>query len=244
MKRESYDTLVGIFFTSFFCLVTAYLLFFKDADPNYVMIAGGLIILFSVVVIGLSIFQLKYTWSWGKQGTVGIFLGFLAIALAVAFAGEPFFNRKNLATQSNYASICGGRGIPIATAYRADGFNPLVVIDPPNHPGKWSAYAIRAAWTPTDLSGATLAACFQDEKVHQETCQYNGGVTVKRYQNRVNVKLVEVKTGNILYGKTFNGKAPGKCLAAVSSGGEIEGAGVEWGEIRSWMAEFVHPVNN
>jgi hypothetical protein len=68
-------------------------------------------------------------------------------------------------------------------------------------------------------------------------------VSVKRYQNKVTVNLVEVKTGNILDGKTFTGEAPGKCLPAVSSGGEIEGAGVEWGEIRSWMAEFVHPVN-
>ncbi len=234
---------MGIFFTSFFCLITAYLLFFKDADPNYVMIAGGLLILFSLVVIGLSIFQLKYTWSWGKQGIVGFFLGFLVIAIAVAFAGEPFFNRKNLASQANYASVCGGTGISTAPAFRAEGYNPVVVVDAPNHPGKWSAYTIRAGWTPSDLNDVTLAACFQDEKVHQETCQYNGGVSVKRYQNKVTVNLVEVKTGNILDGKTFDGKEPGKCLAAVSSGGEIEGTGVEWGEIRIWMAEFVHPVN-
>jgi hypothetical protein len=240
MSKSNYHTFMTILILSYLVFFFAYFFLIDQVHPFVMLGASAIFAVSSLVLIGLSVIRLIRFWHWEKDGFLGIFFGILVVLFAVVFSLESFTYVKYQALFNNFKPACSGHAYPENPVFQENEFNALLGIDPPQKAGKWSANPIWQGWASENPKDVTLVACFHDYEILKETCKYTGA-TVKRYQNRVTVKLVEVKTGHILGEQEFLGTEPDDCLPAVSGSGEINGQEVGWNVVEDWLVGFVNP---
>jgi hypothetical protein len=241
MISSKYREFTGILLTCFLILFFGYWFFFDYVHPFVLVVVGVFLIIYSLFVIGVSIIELKRSWNYSKGAIMGIFFGVVVILAALVFSTESIYYLKYQALFNTLKPACNGKPYPENPNFQEQGYNSLLAIDPPNKAGKWSVNPVMLGWVPENPNKVTLIACFHEYDTLVETCNYTGA-TVKRYQNKVTVELIEAKTGKMLEEQDFIGTEPGKCLTAVTGGGEIRGKAVEWSSIENWLDGFVHPM--
>ncbi len=240
MTMSKYKEFVGLLLVVFFILFFGYLFFFENAHPFIVLGVGTLLIVWSLIVIGISIVGIRQPWNYGIGAIGGILAACFVILTTVVFSREPLYYLQYRSMFTAFEPACNGKAYPENPAFQENTFNPLFAIDPPAKAGKWSANPIKLGWVSENPNEISLVACFYEQDILEQTCNYTGA-TVKRYRNQVTVRLVEAKTGTLIEQQVFMGTEPNDCPTSVSGSGEISGKMVEWDSIGDWLGGFVHP---
>lgn len=136
-------------------------------------------------------------------------------------------------------------GIPGTANYLPDAAGPhQLVLLRPDGTSHDLTYTILSQWGmgSRDLENIDLVACVQKQAQQGlETCRYaNGGASIKRLQNYVEIMVVEAATGRFVARTTITGSEPANCPSSVSKAEHqtYEGGEVSLSEIQEWLATF------
>jgi len=122
------------------------------------------------------------------------------------------------------SELCSGEGsgFQFAAPYDPDsaGIHPIFYKVkrglPANPPREWLA---------KDLRELELVLCGGESMVHLDTCSYQFGGEVQRWQHQFRAELFEARTGKIVTSFSYAGPAPQACPAVISSDQKYYGSG-------------------
>ena len=147
------------------------------------------------------------------------------------------------------ATVCQGNGVPQAAAYvSGHSPHPIVLINESNETGTkangWPSQ-LPHAWRPSQIDSTELVVCVgeKQEEIYQ-TCPYEDGRSVIRYQSTREVMLVEARTGKVITSETFRGNPAHACDKVVGFKPEEMAIGhygtpVSLSQIVSWLKPYV-----
>jgi hypothetical protein len=175
-----------------------------------------------------------------------IFWSIIVVVLIIIGAFGTFFSEDNVWARSHQnlhelAIACEGTGISSAAEYRSEsGIHKIVLFNTGGNLNKWNN-DLPTNWIPEDVSKTELVACIGDEEeMGRQTCLYEGGHTISRYQSHINAYIVIAQTGEEITQAGFFGSDPRECpYATTSSEKEIKGGSVESSQIQTWLAQYV-----
>jgi uncharacterized protein YjbI with pentapeptide repeats len=147
------------------------------------------------------------------------------------------------------APACRGRGVPAASAFDGPGPHPLVLAG-----GKGGEADLQlptdVSWEPAAGRFGQLVACIDTEQeITVEICQYvttggGPGRPTRRVRFTRHVRVVEARTGKVVFSRTFEGGFPAECPFSKTSYGTVgedrlEGGRIGFGVLRPRLAELV-----
>jgi hypothetical protein len=139
-----------------------------------------------------------------------------------------------------FAPACKGQPVKGVSDYQPlHGSHPIVILQN----DRSSLRRIPDEWMPKSLEEIELVACVgKEEKVLMETCHYESGGKVKRYQYQVTIQLVAASTGQVLKNIKVQG-SPEYCAVSVqgSAAGTIEGGYVLTADLTNALSSWVFP---
>ncbi len=164
------------------------------------------------------------------------------------------------AVQDGMTRICQGEGIPQAANYidEADS-HPTIILTFSDDEFYWDSLSRLHGYDidtykqrlpddlyPAEISDAQLVACVSRGWKSIETCRYSGGsyggdCTLNRYIYKVNISLIEAKTGNMIATETLVGGNPKRCPQTTAGclslyGDEVEDLQIK---IMDWLETYV-----
>jgi uncharacterized protein YjbI with pentapeptide repeats len=120
--------------------------------------------------------------------------------------------------------VCDGRGVEKAAQYSPDkNVNSILIFSEEGE--KHSIYGTEKVydsyWMPESVSNTELVACFEGPyKVGVGSCDYEDGISIKKYMLRVDMSIYVAQTGELLEEITLDGVRPDKCPEKKVEGGE------------------------
>jgi uncharacterized protein YjbI with pentapeptide repeats len=147
-------------------------------------------------------------------------------------------------------AACRGSQLETAAARGGSGFRPMVILDGGGRPASLSDQAAKLGWEPMAARFGQLVACIEEEKqVTVEVCTYFAigsgapGPPTRRLRFERGVRVVEAKTGRVVFNETYRGSFPEACPATKNSffGGEdiIEGSHLGFKRFKARLAKEV-----
>jgi len=134
-------------------------------------------------------------------------------------------------------------GIPSASPYiDGPGTHPIVLLDASCNAHDW-AFQLPSDWCPESVSDLELVAIVEDqEEIAIQTCHYNMGPPITRYQYFMNVSVYSAKTGELVMSENLNGSVPSLCpQTAPLSQTTIYGQPLTLASLEDWLADIVNP---
>jgi len=210
------------------------------AHPSGYMVAG-------LVSIPLILFLFRRAYLGLQRGSPhkarGIAFGLAGLVLSglliAATVNSVQYGQARRPLLEAMVPVCQGQANPGSAAYTPGQNAPLAAIEVGKNVSSWSSYPDLWGWEPKTPGEVVLVACITDQDVELSTCRYGGGGAVKltRFQNRVEVRLIEAATGAVLGEQEFLGEKPG-CPDSVSSGGTLRGKRVDTTDVKAWLEPF------
>jgi hypothetical protein len=159
-----------------------------------------------------------------------------AIPLALGSLLIPHLGHEIIDSASK---VCNGEIIDNAAEYTNEGPHPVIVGNLGNFNYE-ETNSLPDTWLPESMDELELVACPDEE--HEEllqSCQYEMGSTLRRYQYKREVKLVEAKTGKIVAEDILEGSVPRPCPSSMVSGDKQRYGSHALGQLKDWLDEFV-----
>lgn len=134
------------------------------------------------------------------------------------FIIEEYTNTKWRA----FSDSCDGKAVAEAVKYNKQaGLHPIVYFNLDKRGKRWEATRFRffttpAEWLPESSQKTELIACFTEEAVTIETCEYglnfhSSDKKLLRKQFEIYLVLREAQTGEVVTKHTFQGSTPARC---------------------------------
>lgn len=158
----------------------------------------------------------------------------LGLDVSTVCQGGALSGRVGLAAQGQIdgqalLSVRAGLAAPALSLER------LVVLGEQGQAIGWTEDAQRA-WRPTSLDEVGLVACAGPvRQTVLETCQYGGGIKIKRVQEEIDVRLVQADTGELLASGTLVGMPPACAPLGIQELPRLRGR-VEFSALLEWAA--------
>jgi hypothetical protein len=166
-------------------------------------------------------------WSLGIIAAVPLVLGSLLI---------PHLEHEIIDSASQ---VCNGEIIENAAEYINAGPHPVVVGNLGYRNYEYTN-SLPDAWLPENIDELELVACPDEEhEVLIESCQYEMGSTLRRYQYKREIKLIEAKTGKIIVEDTLEGSVPPLCPSSMVSGDKQKYGSHSLVSLKNWLNKFV-----
>ncbi len=180
------------------------------------------------------------------EGTIGLTLPdeMLAQSFGVSIDLLPSALSQNLVRLESHKDIsnalknvCAGEKVAEAAPYTSKaGFHPLMLIGGP--------FTLPLEWEPMALRFSQLVGCAGEvTKEPVQTCPYTGGPPITRYQDRVDERLLDARTANVVAEKVFWGPTPADCPPKAS----IQQTSIDGGlalfpdDVKIWLASYANP---
>jgi len=145
---------------------------------------------------------------------------------------------------ATFATICGGAGgVSQAAVYNPSAISPLVMIASGGEQALNLSSELPEAWASTDIDQTELVVCIEfEEDILLQTCEYDVGPDVERYQQRYTVTVYEAMTGDVLDEGPFEGALPRPCGEEEAYELERLDGGIDVDPINLWLCQFVDPA--
>jgi uncharacterized protein YjbI with pentapeptide repeats len=151
-------------------------------------------------------------------------------------------SRKSI--NEHLGSVCAATGIGVPESHQyspSDEFHPIIILKTDGSEHEWADKSPFTLYEPMALRFTELVACIKQEDVLIQSCSYTAG-HMNTYQNKVEVKLRDSRSANIVETKVFLGSLPGKCPSAKEPGESSKsGSQVSSSEVATWLQSFIHP---
>jgi hypothetical protein len=158
-----------------------------------------------------------------KLGTPGVGVG---AAISLAAIGYAFFHLNTTIEQrvkwrasskelSDTERFCEGKVTPNPKAlpYTAGAANPVVFFGPTHfklYEEKYNAFEPKEY----QIENAAMVICLSEKRVEVEKCTgYTGGAVVVRERTDQSLKAYAIKTGELVFEKSFEGEEPRQCAS-------------------------------
>jgi uncharacterized protein YjbI with pentapeptide repeats len=184
------------------------------------------------------------------QGAIGLTDDILAKILNVtddmlssALSQGNFRLESREAILQELKDVCLWMGVIEAGTYAPDkSFHALVLLNAQGEEHKFTG-RIPDEWEPMAIRFSELVVCAEEEEeISVEKCIYSGGPPIEGYQNKMHVRLMAAKTGDVVAERTFLGTKPRECPAvAPSNQTRIEGGHVAFKDIELFLEEYINP---
>ena len=135
-----------------------------------------------------------------------------------------------------FSQVVNGKGYPLANEYLGSE-HPVILLGPSGNEHEWSD-ELPMEWLPRSAEETQLVVCVgEEEKRKIETCYYDGP-DIKRYQYRLEINLIEAKTGYTIARTTLSGSMPRKCENEEPySLTELRGTHVSFDQVQEWLQQ-------
>ena len=145
---------------------------------------------------------------------------------------------------ATFTTVCGGAGgVAQAAAYDPSAISPLVMIAHGGGQALNLSSELPGSWASTDIEGTELVVCIEhEEDILLQTCEYDIGPDVERYQQRYAVTVFEAMTGDVLAEGPFVGALPRSCGEEEAYELERLDGGIDFEPINLWLCQFVDPT--
>ena len=147
------------------------------------------------------------------------------------------------AAQNAVLTLCGGGSAPEATPYNGGaGIHPIVLLNETGGTNAWNSQI--GNWgVGRNLGAAQLVGCVSAQTQNSiETCFYNIGPNIVRYEYSVSVRVINAQTGQVIGATTLSGSPPRNCRNQEPiSLAYLYGGSVTLQQVRDFLQPFVHP---
>lgn len=144
------------------------------------------------------------------------------------------------------AIVCNEGKVDGAGVYTGEGPHAVVVGKVNNSPD-YFAYSETSLlpkwWWPNKVEELELVICMKKEEVVAKHCSYTGGMGYTVYQHKVELQLIEAKSGKRISSEILKGSLPPtKCPEILGSGDKVSDTGspVTSKRVNFWIEEFVY----
>jgi hypothetical protein len=142
---------------------------------------------------------------------------------------------------TDMAQVCRDKGVPqVGTYPLTPGIHPIVLLDTDGRPTDWSG-GLPREWRPSNVEAVDLVACVGEERQEiVETCHFQTGPDVLRFQSVRDVTLLDAHTGWIIFSGPVGGERPRSCAPAESYDlRQLSGGPMLVGDLVEWLRPFV-----
>lgn len=143
-----------------------------------------------------------------------------------------------------FTALCErASGVSQAAVYNRLAISPLIMIASEGENAQNLSAELPGAWGAAEIERTELVVCIEveDEKLLQ-TCEYDVGSDVERYQQNYNVTVYEAMTGAVLDQGIFPGALPRACREQELISLERLDGGIDFEPINLWLCQFVDPT--
>jgi hypothetical protein len=143
-----------------------------------------------------------------------------------------------------FTTICGGAsGVSQAAVYNRLAKSPLVMIASGGENALNLSSELPGSWVSTRIELTELVVCIEfEEEILLQTCEYNVGPDVERYQQSYTVTVHEAMTGEVLDEGIFLGALPRECRELETYELRRLDGGINFAPIILWLCQFVDPT--
>ena len=225
-SRGGIGVLIGLGVLSFIPLVGALalglaslseIIKYNYSPSLYIYIANYWFFVFGVVIpvffLGAIVHSLKRIKPWIKILITLLISGLIFLGMYFPLKNSIKPSIFTGTTDKMFAPACNGQPVKGVSDYRpGPGPHPIVILENNSK----SIRKVPDQWMPKSLGVVELVACVgKSEKVLIETCNYESGGKIKRYQYQVTIQLIAASTGQLLKSITVQGSPPEYCPVSV-----------------------------
>jgi hypothetical protein len=128
---------------------------------------------------------------------------------------------------------------PNAAAYKGSAPNKILVFDDSGT----VAGALGSAWKATTLSEAQVAVCVKAQPQKVKTCKYHDGYSLTYHLPGVQIRLVSVRTGSLLFTQTFTSQSTCPPKYVFTDGVfsvDVDGDPPDIAVVTAWIQQKIH----
>jgi len=157
---------------------------------------------------------------------------------------EPIIVEDINGWDETFTPICGGAsGVSQAAVYNRLAISPLIMIASGDENALNLSSELPGSWGSTKIELTELVVCIElEEEILLQTCEYDVGSDVERYQQNYNVSVYQALTGEVLDEGIFSGAFPRKCREQEPIELERLDGGIDFDPIILWLCQFVDPT--
>ncbi|MBN1668565.1 MAG: LysM peptidoglycan-binding domain-containing protein [Anaerolineales bacterium] len=164
-------------------------------------------------------------------------------AIRVEDAGDEVEASSDLMLET-FTPLCErASGVSQAAVYNRLAISPLIMIASGGENALNLSAELPGAWGAAEIERIELVVCieFKEERLLQ-TCEYDVGSDVERYQQNYNVSVYEAITGAVVDQGIFPGALPRACQEQELIELERLDGGIDFDPIILWLCQFVDPT--